>query len=138
LEFEEGVHIEGGGGAEFVDLDGVIDYEFDGLQRIDEGGIAAELLHGVTHGGEIDDAGDPGEILKENAAGCEGDFGVGLGIFIPFGEGADIFFFNVASVFGAEKIFEEDAERVWKMFGGDALLVESVEAEDFVLFVADF
>ena len=33
LEFEQRVHVEGDGGAEFVDLDGVIDDEFDGLQR---------------------------------------------------------------------------------------------------------
>ena len=64
LEFEEGIHVEGAGGAEFVDLDGMIDYEFDGLQRIDQRGVAAEVLHGVAHGGEIDDAGDAGEILE--------------------------------------------------------------------------
>jgi len=84
---------EGGGGAELVDLHGVVDDEFDGLQRIDEGGIAAELLHGVAHGGEVDDAGDAGEILEENAAGCESDFFIGPGVFIPGRHGADVFFF---------------------------------------------
>ena len=44
LEFEQGVYVEGGGGAEFVDLNGVVDDEFDRLQRIDEGGIAAEVF----------------------------------------------------------------------------------------------
>ena len=41
LEFEQGVYVEGVGGAEFVDLDGVVDYEFYRLERIDESGIAA-------------------------------------------------------------------------------------------------
>ena len=41
LEFEKGVYVEGVGGAEFVDLNGVVDYEFYRLERIDESGIAA-------------------------------------------------------------------------------------------------
>ena len=69
--------------AEFVDLHGVIDDQLDRLQRIDERGIAAELLHGVAHGGEIDDAGNAGEILQEDAAGGEGDFLVGLRLAVP-------------------------------------------------------
>src|SRR5271166_648878 len=110
LELEEGIHVEGSAGAEFVDLHGVVDYEFDGLQRIDEGGVAAELLHGVAHGGEIDDAGDAGEILEKDAAGGEGYFFVGLGILVPAGHRTDVVFLDVAAVFGAEEIFEEDAQ----------------------------
>src|SRR5579863_8465818 len=45
LELEEGIHVERTGGAEFIDLHGVVDDEFHRLQRIDEGSIAAELLH---------------------------------------------------------------------------------------------
>ena len=52
--------------------------------------------------------------------------------------GEDFFFGNVASVFGTEEIFEQDAERKGKMLGGDALLIEGVEAEDFVFLGADF
>ena len=56
-----------------------------GWRGLIRAGIAAELLHGVAHGGEIDDAGDSGEILQEDAAGGEGDFFVGLGILVvPF------------------------------------------------------
>jgi hypothetical protein len=116
----------------------VVDDEFDGLQRIDERGVASELLHGIAHGGEVDDAGDAGEILEENAAGGEGDFRIGLGVFVPRREGADVFFLDVAAVFGAEEIFEEDAQAKREMFGGDALLVKGGEAVDFVFFVADF
>jgi hypothetical protein len=137
LEFEQGIYVEGAGGAEFIDLDGVVDYQFDGLERIDEGGIATELLHGVAHGGEIDYARDAGEILEQNAAGGEGDFFVGLGMFVPGGEGADFLFSDVAAVFGAQEVLEQNAEGIREVFGGDALLVEGVEAVDFVFFVAD-
>jgi hypothetical protein len=116
----------------------VVDDEFDGLKRIDESGVAAELLHGVAHGGEIDDAGDAGEILEQDATGSEGDFFIGLRVFIPGGHGTDVFVFYVAAVFGAEEIFEKDAERVGEMFRGDALVIEGIEAIDFVFFVTDF
>ena len=41
----------------------------------------------------------------------------------------------VAAVFGAQQVFEQDAQAEGEMFGGDALLVEGVEAVDFVFFV---
>ena len=116
----------------------MVDDEFDGLKRVDESGIAAEFAHGVAHGGEIDNAGDAGEILEQDAAGGKGDFFVGLGVFIPGSEGADFLLSHVAAVFGAEKILQQDAQRERQVFGRDALLVEGVEAVDFVLFVADF
>ena len=62
----------------------------------------------------------------------------GLEFLFQAAHGADVFFLHVAAVFGAEKIFEQDAQGVREMFGGDALLVEGVEAVDFVFFVADF
>ena len=138
LEFEQGVHVEGVGAAEFIDLDGVVDYQFDRLEGVDQGGIAAEVLHGIAHGGQVDYAGDAGEILKQNAAGSEGDFFIGPGIFVPFRQGGDVFFFYVAAVFGAQEIFEKDAEGVWKMFARDALFIEGVETVDFVFLVAGF
>ena len=56
----------------------------------------------------------------------------------PGGHRTDVFFFYIAAVFGAQQIFEQDAQAIREMFGGDALLVERVEAVDFVFFVADF
>ena len=63
---------------------------------------------------------------------------LGRSLGAPGGERANVFFLDVAAVFGAEKIFEQDAQGIREMFGGDALLVEGVEAIDFVFFVADF
>ncbi len=79
----------------------MVNDEFDGLQRIDQGRVTAELLHGVAHGGEIDNARNSGEILQQNAAGSEGDFLVGLGLAVPVGERANFFLGDVAAVFGA-------------------------------------
>jgi hypothetical protein len=76
--------------------------------------------------------------LEEDAAGREGDFLVGLRLAVPLREGAHLFFGNVASVFGAELVFEQDAERKRQVLGRDALLVERVETVDFVFFFADF
>ena len=82
--------------------------------------------------------GTPVKSCRRTRLGGEGDFFFGLGILVPGGEGADFFFADIASVFGAEKILEEDAQGERKMLGGDSLLVEGVEAEDFVFFGADF
>ena len=64
--------------------------------------------------------------------------GLELFLWFPGGHGADVFFFYVAAVFGAQEILQQDAQGVGEMFGGDALLIEGVEAVDFVFFVADF
>ena len=83
LELERGVEVVGVGGAELVDLDGVVDDQLGGLQRVDLFGVAAEGLHGVAHGGEIDDGGDAGEVLHEDAGGHVGDLAGGLGLGVP-------------------------------------------------------
>jgi hypothetical protein len=71
LEFEGGVEVVGVAGAEFVDLDGVVDDQLRGLERVDLLRIAAEQLHGIAHGGEVDHRGDAGEVLHEDAAGIQ-------------------------------------------------------------------
>ncbi len=81
-----------------------------GCNGIDQRGIATELLHGIAHGGEIDHAGDAGEILQEDAAGGESDFFVGLGVFIPAGERADFVLGDVAAVFGAQQVFQQNTQ----------------------------
>ena len=134
LEFEQGVHVERLRGAEFVDLDGVVDDQLNGLQGIDQRGVAAQRFHGVAHGGEVDYAGNAGEILEEDAAGGEGDFFFWLRFAVPVCERAHFFFGDVAAVFGAEEVFEKDPEGERQMSGGDSLLVEGVEAVDFVFF----
>ncbi len=72
-ELQGSVEVVGVGVAEFVDLDGVVDDQLGGLERVDLLRVAAEGLHGVAHGSEIDDGGDAGEVLHEDAGGHESD-----------------------------------------------------------------
>ncbi len=60
------VLLEGAVVAEEVHDDRVIDDEIDRHQRVDLFGVAAERLHGVAHGGEIDDRRNAGEILHQH------------------------------------------------------------------------
>src|SRR5688572_21444787 len=73
-EFQLDVEVERGVGAEVVDLHRVVDHQVDRHERVDLFRVAAESLHGGSHGGEVDDAGDAGEVLQDDAGGFEGDF----------------------------------------------------------------
>ena len=132
LELEGGVEVVGAGGAELIDLDGVVDDELGGLERVDALGVAAEGLHGVAHGGEIDDGGDAGEVLHEDAGRHVGDLAGGLGVGVPVGEELDVVGGDAAAVFVAEEIFEKDAQGEGQAGEVDAGGFEGVEAEDGV------
>ena len=138
LKFEQRIHIKGAGRAEFVHLHRVVNDQFGGLQRIDELRVAAQALHGVAHGGEIHDRGHAGEILQQDAAGREGNFFFRLGVLVPGRQRAHFFLGHIVSVFGAEQVFQKNAQRERQMLRRDALLVESIQAVDFVFLVADF
>ena len=142
LHFEIGVEGESVRRAEFVHLHGMIDHQFGGQQRIDFLRIAAELAHGVAHGGEVDDGRNAGEILEQNARGHEGDFFF-AGAFgaggIPGGEGANVFGVDEAVVFVAQKIFEQNLQRKGQPRGlADAGALERVQAVNFERIAAHF
>ena len=92
----------------------MVDDQLGGLERIDLFRVAAEGLHGIAHGGEIDDGGDAGEVLHEDAGGHVGDLAGWLGLGVPGGEEADVVGGDGVAVFVAEEIFEQDAEGVGK------------------------
>lgn len=109
LEFEQRVDVESLVGAVFVDLDGVVNDEVGGHERVGFGGVFAHGGEGIAHGGEIDHAGDAREILQQDAGGHEGDLLVVTG-------GAACDCFNVRgldalAVFLAEQVFEQDLVR---------------------------
>ena len=112
-ELERGVQVVGIPGAVLVDLYGVVDDEFGGDKWIDVGdlfGAAAESLHRIAHGGEIDDRGDAGEVLHEHAGGHVGDLAGRLGLGVPAGEEANVVGGDGDAVFAADEVFEQDAE----------------------------
>ena len=83
LELALGVDAEGLAGAEGVDLHRVVDHELGGDERVDLGGVAAEVGHRVAHRGEVDDRGHAGEVLHHDARGREGDLLGRLGVRVP-------------------------------------------------------
>jgi hypothetical protein len=103
----------------------VVDDELGGREGIDALGIAAEGLDGVAHGGEIDDGGDAGEVLHEDAGGHVGDFAAGLGFRVPAGEEFNVGGGDIDSVFAAQKIFKQDFEAE-----GKAREIEAASGED--------
>src|SRR5208282_3111982 len=114
LHFEVGVEGEGVRAAEFVDLYGVVYHQLGRKQRIDFFRVAAELLDGVAHRGEIDDGRHAREVLQQDARGHEGDFlfgGARGARRIPACEGANVVRVDEAIVFVAQKIFEQHLQR---------------------------
>jgi hypothetical protein len=97
----------------------VVDDQFGRGQRVDLGGIATELDHGVTHRGQVDDTGYASEILQHHAGRHESDFGRRFGLGIPLGDGLDLAGSDIDAVFVAEQVFQQDLQRV-----GEALEVE--------------
>ena len=137
LEFEFGVEAERLRGAEIIDLHGVVDDEFGGKERIDALGVAAHVFDRVAHGGEIDDGGDAGEVLEEDARGHEGDFFL-RAVGSPGRESLDVFGMDEAAVFKAEEILEQHAQGERKRGElGDSLLFEMFEAVNFEGLSAD-
>ena len=112
LVFERHVGFHRLGVAEFVDHHRVVDHEVDRHQRIDLGGIAAQLLDCVAHRGKIDHAGHAGEVLKENARRAVLDFLAGRGIGLPVDQRLDVRAVDrEAAVLEAQQVFQQHFHR---------------------------
>ena len=46
-------------------------------------GVAAQGLHGLAHGGQVDDGGHAGQVLQDHPGRGELDLGVRLGVLDP-------------------------------------------------------
>ena len=131
LEFELGVETESVAAAETVHLDGVIDHQLGGKKRIDALGIPAHVSDRFAHGGEINDGGNAGKILEQNARGHKSDFFL-RSAGLPGGEGANVIGADEMIVLIAEEIFEENAQRKRKLRRAtEVLLLESFQAMNF-------
>ena len=78
------------GRAEAVDLDGVVDDQVGRHERVDARRVAAEVGHGVAHGGEVHDRGHAREVLEQDARGHEGHLGLARAARPPGGERRDV------------------------------------------------
>ena len=128
LVFDLHVALQCAGVAEGVDLHGVVDDHFGRCQRVDPLGVAAELLDGLTHGGEVDNAGHAGEVLHDHARRRELDFSVGLGVGIPAGQCSDVIGRDVRAVLGPQQVFKQYLEAERKVF----CTFNGVQPENFV------
>src|SRR5205823_307320 len=96
---------------EKVDLHGMVDHEVAGHQRLNLLGIAPHANHGTAQGGQIDDGGNAGKILQDDASRHERNFDL-LGRFsVPVGQIADVAFVDDEIVEFAETGFEQHADR---------------------------
>ncbi len=110
LVFDFGIQIDGVLVTEAVDLDRVIDDQFRRLQRIDFLRVATERLHGITHGGQIDNCGYTGEVLHQHARRAIGYFLTRLSLRIPVDDGFNILPGDGFVVFKAQQVFEQNLE----------------------------
>ena len=132
LELALGVDLEGAGVAEGVDLDRVVDHEVDRDERVDLGGVGAELLDRVAHRGQIDDGRHAGEVLHQDPGGLEGDLLRRLGLRVPGGDGLDVVGRDALAVLEPEDVLQQDLQRVGQPSDVE-LRLQRVEAVDLVL-----
>ena len=132
------VLLEGVGRAEEVDLHGMVDDEVDRHQRVDLGGIAAQRLHGVAHGGEVDDRRHAGEVLHQHASRAIGDL-AGRGLVLqPLDHGADVVGLDRAAILVAQQVLDQHLEGEGQLGdAGEAVLLGIGEGEILVGLAAD-
>ena len=123
------------GVAEVVDLHGVVDHELDRDQRVDLLRVAAEVGHRRPHRREVDDGGDAGEVLQEDARRVEVDLVRRRRGRVPARDRLDVPRGDRDPVLLAEDVLEQDAQRVRKP--GDVVArLERVEPEHLELTAA--
>ena len=111
----------------------VVDDQVGGCQWIDLVGVAAEVADGLAHGGQVDDAGHPGEVLHDHPGGGELDLHARVGRRVPVRDRLDVLLGDVGAVLGAQQILGEHLEAVGKFLG----TAHRVEAVDLVAVVPD-
>ena len=98
--------------AEGVDLHRVVDHHFGRCQGVDLRGVATEIRHCLTHCGQVDYAGNPGEVLHQDATGGELDLFAGLGVLVPVAEGLDVLCGDIGTVLGTQQVLQQNLKAV--------------------------
>ena len=133
LVFDVHVALEGLGVSEGLDDHRVVDHHFRRSERVHLVRVAAELLDGLTHGGEVDDARHAGEVLHDHARRRELDLDAGVGGGVPVRDRGDVVFGDVRAVLGAKQVLGENFEGVGEFVGS----LDSVQTEDLVRVLTD-
>ena len=98
---------EGIWGTEVFDDNGVIDHHLSGVERVDLVGVSSQRSDSLTHGGQVNNARNAGEVLHENACGGELYFYTGVCGGIPVGKSINMFFCYIGTVFVTKKILRQ-------------------------------
>jgi hypothetical protein len=136
LEFEGGIDGICVAGSELIHLDGVVDDQLRGLERVDLLRIAAQHLHGIAHRGQVDHRRHAGEVLHQDASRHPGDLARRLGLRVPLREELDIVGGDGLAVLIAKEVLEQDAQAEGKPGELDAAFFERAEAENLIRLAA--
>ncbi len=126
------VALEGLRGAEDVGDHRVVDDHLGGRERVDLGGVAAQLSHRLAHRRQVDHARHAGEVLHDHAGGRELDLLVRVGVGVPAREGLDVVGGDVGTVLGAQEVLQQHLEAERKRVDVEPLALDRAESEDLV------
>jgi hypothetical protein len=112
LELEALVLVASIASAGSIDLNGVIDDEVDGAERVDLAGVTTETLHGVTHSSEVNNSGHTSEVLEDDASGAEWNLTVVLRGLGPVEDRLNVLLLHAEVVAVANSALKEDADGV--------------------------
>ena len=133
LKFQRRVHAEGVLAAEFIYLHRVVDHQLGRQQWIDDLRIAAQLLHGVAHGRQVNDRRHAGEILHQHARRHEGDFFRGRRFRVPIGQIFYVLCGDRFSILMPQQILQQHAQRIRQPMRPQPSFVQRLQAIDLIL-----
>ena len=110
LDFHVQVQLQGFRAAEIIHLHGMIDDQVHGNQRLDDAGFAAQTLNGGAHRGKVDQQGNAGKILQQDARHHERHLIRPHRFRTPVRQPGDILFTDALPVAVAQDGFKQDAD----------------------------
>ena len=118
---------------EEVGDDRVVDDQIGRRERVDFVGVTPEVPDRLAHGGQVDDARHPGEVLHDHPGRGELDLHARVGRRVPVCDRLDVVGGDVRAVLGAQQILREHLEAVRKFLGTG----NRVKAVDLVAVLPD-
>ncbi len=124
-------------GSKSIDLNGMIDDEFDRLNGVDFLGVTSQVSHGITHGGKIHNRRHAGKILHEDARRQKSDFAGRIGSRPPPRQRLDVLRAYNRSVLTPQQVLQQNAQGIRKAAGFIAFIFQGRNLEDFVIHAPD-
>ena len=97
---------------EGLDDDRVVDDHLCRVQRVNLIRVAAESLNSLTHGSQVNNTGDAGEVLHNNASRGELNLDRRISRRNPVGDSLDVLLSDVGAIFVAQQVLTENLQRV--------------------------